>query len=289
MFETLEMPLLAKVWSFFLQLLIAIPGVMIASQPIVTALSLFGLSTKRQPWEFAGFEAIVSLVTGVLAGRLTGARAPHMVSTGRWIWLPLATLIVPDILREQIHPKPVPWLSEYLFASQGEGLGVYLLTLPACSAIGYSLGISLTSIRRRLSRIAGLTTLEGELLFGSVCFAAGAALFVVLHGFEQRSIERWKRVRSVIDEPGLQIVADPNLLCGKQPEARAPFLLVPSGTYVESIERRGCSGDRLIGVEAVTPSPVGLPGAYLLDRVRVLDGPNTGLEGWVLEYGLLEH
>lgn len=42
---------------------------------------------------------------------------------------------------------PVPWLPEVLFAAgTNEGLGVYLFTLPACSALGYSTGMALAGV-----------------------------------------------------------------------------------------------------------------------------------------------
>jgi hypothetical protein len=99
--------------------------------------------------------------------------------------------------------------------------------------------------------------------------------------FERSRIESWSRIRTVIEKPGLWPSPDANLLCSS-PELRGPLLL-PTGLLVESLGRRVCNKGRLVDPGAVRPAD-----SWDVERVRVLDGPHSGVEGWVLAYGLLE-
>lgn len=259
---------------------------MIVNLPFWALLSKVGLSKEHQPYGFAGFEALVCLFVGVLVGACVARWKHSFVSTGRWIWVLPAAIILPDIVRIQFRPSGVPWLSEYLFASEGEGLGVFFLTL-GLSATGYSIGMAVPGIRslqthtnrlRSVIRIAWLS-------------AGGVAVFALfaftLHRFEQRSLTRWARVRLVIERPGLQFSPDPQSLCapGRDAPARNPAYL-RSGAHVEYLGHLACDQNQLLDGDSLPPPKVGEAGPILLDRVRILEGPSAGTEGWVLEYGL---
>ena len=250
---------------YFIQLISAVPGVMVASIPFWAALSALGLSAKYQPRGFAGYEALVSLFAGIPAGWWMARRVPRLISTGRWIWLAPAAVVLTGFLYEQLHAG-VPWLSAYLFASRVEGITVLMLTLPACSAMGYSIGMAFAGMSGRWSSPARFLTLCG---FGVVF--CGLAAFA-LHDFEQRSVAQWATVRSVTGTDGLPLVRDAESLCGPQTGTVTERAAVLQwGTYVDSMERRVCGG------------------ALRVDRVRVLNGPDAGLVGWVSENGLEVH
>jgi hypothetical protein len=278
-----ELVILPWVLRYFLQLLCSYPAVSIAIIPFSAVLSRLGFSGELSSNKFfAGYEALLCLFVGPFIGWIVGHLKPSFVSSGRWIWILPAMIIVPDMVRQLLH-QSIPWIPEYFFATNAnERLGVYLGTLPTCSAVGYSIGMFFTRVRRFRSVIkAAIVTIAGVALF---CLFAS-----LLRKFENSRLESWARVRTVIDRAGLPFSADVRLLCGPKDLASSRAFLLRSGTYVETLERRGCSEDQLVDVNALPPATVGNPGPFLLDRVRVLSGPLAGSEGWVLEYGLLEN
>lgn len=283
MFETDEPTFFDHFWWYLLQLIFSAPAVTIAGIPVWALLSALHLSSDYQPHRFAGIEALVGLFLGMFAGSWMERRAPLLASSGRWIWLAPAILILPGVLSRQLHPSVVPTLSEYWF-----GLGALLITLPACSVTGYSVGMALASASRGWAAVQRLTSTQRILVVSGVAVVLCGLLALPLRDFERRSLARWARVRSVIDRDGLQFSPDAKSFCNGQINIQNSTLLRP-GTYVESLERRGCNGDQLMAADALPAARVGVAGPYLLDRVRVLDGPNAGSEGWVLEYGLMEH
>jgi hypothetical protein len=113
---------------------------------------------------------------------------------------------------------------------------------------------------------------------------ACAALFTLfvslLRRFESAKIERWSKVRYVIDRPGLWLSKDAKPLCTNPTQG---VLLLSNGTMVESLERRACGGDQLLD-----PGAAPSAGSWTLERVKVLNGSDVGVEGWVSAYGLLE-
>jgi hypothetical protein len=162
---------------------------------------------------------------------------------------------------------PVPSLPEEFFITgSNEGLGVVLLTLPMCSATGYSIGMVLLGMRRFLRTV--------------IVVAVGAALFtpcaLILHRYERAKIENWSKVRSVIDPSGLPFSPDPNFLFA-HPTGQLPLL----HATVEDLEKRVCSKGQL--AEAGAPQSYS---AFTIKKVRILNGPNAGREGWVPSYGL---
>lgn len=283
MFRTIDNPPLfdGLFGPYVLQLIFSIPGVMIASIPLRLA-----VSSQHQPSKFAGFEALVTLFVGMIVGWGMARLAPPLVSTGRWIWIPPAIVILPDVLRAQFNPSGIPWLSPYLF----ESVSVVFLTFPACSVVGYSIGMTAAELSGRWAKASRLSSLQRSLTLSLVALVLFGSLALALHSFERRSLARWAKVRTVLDPSGLQFSKDAQSLCDDQVgTSPARFVLLPWATYVEILERRGCDGDQLVNAAPLPPPIIGHHGTILMDRVRVLAGPHAGLEGWVLEYGLLEH
>ena len=84
---------------------------------------------------------------------------------------------------------------------------------------------------------------------------------------------------NVIDRPGLMLVPDANRLCSDR--ASDSGLLLPTGVMVEGFERRLCFKGEVLDPDVPRPA-----NSWSVERVKVLNGPNTGLEGWVLAYGI---
>ena len=133
-----------------------------------------------------------------------------------------------------------------------------------------------------LHQLRGLGTRISLDNFGTVAWVAIFSLLAVsARGFESSRIERWSRVRTVIDRPGLSLSTDANQLCTTRRSSGG--LLLPTGTMVEGLERRVCFNRRLLDEDVPRPAD-----SWSVERVRVLTGSNGGAEGWVLAYGLLE-
>jgi hypothetical protein len=177
MFETkLEAPSkLPEILRYFGQLLCSYPAVMIAGAPFLLLLSLIGLGGDHG---FAGYKILVSLLVGPFVGRVVGRSSPELVRTGKWIWALPAIFVIPGIVSDLLRAGP--WLPETFFAtSSNEGLAVYLISLPAFSAIGYSIGMAL--VGRKLSGVNRLC-----LVLAFVALAAGATSLsglVLRHGY----------------------------------------------------------------------------------------------------------
>jgi len=292
-FETGDQPgllILPWVLRYFLQLLFSYPVVLIASIPFSTVFSKLGFSGEHSSGKFfGGYEALVCLFVAPFIGWIVARLKPSFVPSGRWIWILPVMVIVPDTIRQLLHQQSIPWLPEYFFATAGnEGLGVYLFTLPMCSAAGYSVGMFFTGRSHRDERVSRLRSASKAAIVTIAGFALFCLFTSLLRKFENSRLERWERVRTVIDPTGLAFSADVRFLCGPKDLASSRAFLLRRGTYVESLERRGCNEDQLVDVNAIPPPKVGSPGPFLLDRVRILGGPLAGSEGWVLEYGLQE-
>ncbi|HLK46573.1 MAG TPA: hypothetical protein VKT49_00480 [Bryobacteraceae bacterium] len=175
------------------------------------------------------------------------------------------SVMLPATIGEVLRPQPVPILSDNLFETGGESLGVYLFALPTCAAIGYSIGMALARGDRKPFATSTVACI-------AVCalsvFVIAAAL---LNRYENRALDRWSRVRTVLGA-GLTLTTEARELCA------SPFssggTRIESATYLETLEHRVCSPDD----RATT---------FAVERVRVLTGPHANLEGWVGSYGLL--
>lgn len=262
---------------YCLQLILCYPATMLAVLPVAALLRAFGLSGDLPSQiHFAGYQALLCLFIGPIVGWTAGRLVPSLVSTGRWLWvLPAAVLIFSIVAAKN---QPVPWLPEEFFASSdNEGIGVYFLTLPSCAALGYSIGMVLRGAYRKRASGPGLHPVVRILLVAVIgaLFVPSAAL---MHRFERVKMESWSKVRFVIDPSGLRFSPDPNLLCAAT-SAALPLLRA----HLESLESRTCSGGRLLDNGATPPRD-----SFVIEKVRVLDGTDTGRVGWVPSYGLLE-
>jgi hypothetical protein len=186
------------------------------------------------------------------------------------------------MVRQGFSSRLIPWLPNYFFASgDNEGLGVFLLTLPTFSALGYSIGIALVGTRSRWEKLTGLSPISSVATITVAWVVLFSALALLAHGFERSRIDKWSRVRTVVDRPGLWLSTDANQLCSARTSTAGPLL--PTGTKVEGMERRVCFNSRLLDEDALAPA-----GSWSMERVKVLNGSNGKVEGWVPSYGLLE-
>ena len=264
--------------GYFAQLFFHFPIVWIAARPLTSLMSVVGPKVDFPSHiHFAGYDALVHLFVGLVVGWAAGRIAPGLVSTGRWIWIPFMALS-PDILSSLLRHQAVPWLNEYLFQTAAEGaFTVALFTLPGCSAIGYSIGMVITGFTSRDSVGQSARHL---LIFALAWFGLFLSVAPLLHRYEQISIQKWSKVRYVVDRPGLWVSRDANRLCTS---SESGDFFVANDTMVQSLETRNCGTDRLL--EAGAPAQ---PQSWTLERVKVLDGPHAGAEGWARTYGLLE-
>ena len=281
MLETAREPkLVPAAVRYFLQLVFSYPVVVLAGYPLSRLLSVFGLSGEHPSQTyFAGYLALSCLLVGPFIGWAVGRKVPSFVPSGRWIWVLPAAALFPGMAGAVLSRQQVLWLPEYFFAtSANEGLGVFLFTLPACSALAYSIGMAFVAPKPGWTK---LSTMLNPATIIVAWVAVVGILAIQARRFEISRIESWSRVRTVIGRPGLWLSADPNLLC-TAPMSNSGRLL-PTATMVQSLERRTCVKDRLL--DAGAPE---LAGSWNIERVKVLSGSNAGAEGWVWDYGLLE-
>ena len=290
MFESVDRPgqvlrFLRDVFGYFAQLAFSYPAIYLASMPVTAFLARHGLSGDHAPRvHFAGYEILACLLLGPSVGWIVGRFKPSLVRTGCWIWIIPVAIVVPDALRESRHLS-LAYFPEYIFATGGnEGLGVYLFTLPASAAVGYSLGMVLLSLN---DLWPSATRLNSVLRLAMTFLVAAAGLGfsgVRLHDFERAIFERRINIRLVMSD-SLQVSSEPKLFCEEYiPSRRLPLL--PRGTVVEKVERRACRGNEV--VDADTPPPRGTDHYSLIgvEKIRVMEGPDMGLVGWVLTSGL---
>lgn len=256
---------------------------MLASVPFSALLPILGLSGEHPNYtHFAGYEGIVCLFVGIACGWITGRKVPAFVPIGRWIWVLPAMVVFPDMVREGLSSQPVPWLPEDFFATPGnEGLGVFFFMRPAFSALGYSIGMALAGTNPKWAKLTRLSPMPHAATITVAWVTAFSLLALSARGFESSRIERWSRVRTVIDRPSLSLSTDPNQLCTTPTSSGG--LLLPNGTMVEGLERRACLNRHLLDEDVSRPE-----GSWSVERVRVLTGSDAGTEGWVAAYGLLE-
>jgi hypothetical protein len=177
------------------------------------------------------------------------------------------------------------YLPGYLFATgDNEGLGVYLLTLPVCATVGYSLGMILLSLNRRWP--SG-TRLQFVVRVAILLLVAGVGLGFLstrLHDFERAVFERRANIRRVMSD-ALQVSSDPKLFCDEYiPKRYLPLL--PRGTVVQKLDRRACRGDEIVDADSPPPQGKGHYSLIGVEKIRVVEGIDAGLEGWVLVSGL---
>lgn len=229
-----------RAWLYyFLQLLFCYPMIMLAVSPVALLLRAFGLNEEfPSQIHFAGYQALLCLFIGPIIGWVAGHVEASLAPTGRWLWvLPAAILIFSIVHAAEI--QPVPWLPEEFFATgANEGLGVYFLTLPSCAAVGYSIGMVLRGVRCKPAIGLGLRPIARVLLVAVMSTALFIPSAALIHRFERAKMDRWSRMRFVIDRSGLRFSSDPNLLCAAPTSATLPLLRA----HLESLESRTCSG-----------------------------------------------
>jgi len=268
---------------YFLQLLVFCPVIVLASVPFSALLSILGLSGEHPSnTHFAGYEGIVCLFVGIAVGWIIGRKVPECVPIGRWIWVLPAIVVFPDMVREGLSSQPVPWLPDEFFATPGnEGLGVFFFMRPTLSAVGYSIGMALVGTNPKWAKLTRLSPMPLAVTITMAWGAIFGLLVLSARGFESSRIERWSRVRTVIDRPGLSVSTDANQLCMTNKSTGG--LLLPTGTMVERLEGRVGSNRGVLDEDVPRPAD-----SWSIERVRVLTGSNGGAEGWVPAYGLLE-
>jgi hypothetical protein len=281
-FETVDSPgPFIGILRYFIQLFLSYPVVMLTGIPFFALLPVLGLSGEHfSHIYFAGYRALVCIFVGSVVGWGVGRKVPSLMATGRWIWLLPAVIVFPDMVREGITVRPVPNLSEYLFATGGEGdLGVYLFTLPTFSALGYSIGVVLVDVKARWINLNRLRPGWRVVTIMLACVALFSVLATVARQFEHSKIQTVSSVRMLIDD--LWLTPDASLVCSGS--ASKSGIHLTGAVMVESLERGICGKDKLLDADAERPA-----GSWVIERVRVLSGANTGAEGWVLSYGLLQ-
>ena len=249
------------------QLLVPYPLTLIAGIPLFLLLPKVGIDGDLgHGVTFAGFDALICLYVALLVGWVSGKRMPSLIRTGLWVWLLPTALALYDIVPALLQSHVAPRLSEDVYATgNNEGLGVFLFTLPICSTIGYSIGMFLARGESACPRphVAGMRI--RALLCWVVTFVVACALMM---GTEQRMVNRDRRLRVAVRLDGTSLAVDTSSLCetGGTGSVVRPVVL-QSGTMLEFVQHAEC--------------PSGGP-ASGIDRVRVLDGPNEALEGWVV-------
>jgi len=258
-------------------------AVFLAEQPVSRCLAGLGLSGDHPGTiHFGGYEAVVCFFLGATVGRLVGRRRPELQPTARWVWMVPVALLLWAVVSGTFSEHAVagvPWLPEALFSTHGNyGLSLAVVTLPAFSSAGYSIGMF---IARRVDAVSTLRKCT-MIIAGATLF--GAMLLLARH-YELTSIERWSKIRTVI-APALAFSPDGDLIC--QPEtlsAESKIATLSGGTMAESLDKRGCSSNHLLSTAALPPSDTQ---AFTLEKLRILTGPYAGLEGWVRAYGLVD-
>lgn len=288
MFDTVERPgPLGWILRYCLQLFLSPLVIVVASFPFFALLPVIGLSGEH-PWQtqYVGYAALVCLFVGPLVGWGVGRNVPSLIATGRWIGVLPLVFLFSEVFEQGLSSQTIPWLPEGFFATgDNEGLGAILGTLPASSALGYSLGMALVGTRAKWKTLNRLSSVPRVLTIMLMSFALFGMLAWVAHGFEHSRIEKWSKVQTVIDRPGLWLSTDATLVCSGPTSESGIFLR--SGSLVEGLERRACGKDKLLDSDAPRPA-----GSWVVEKVKILDGPNVGVEGWVLAYGLqgtMEH
>lgn len=265
-------------WRYFLQLFFCYIFVTPAGALLSFVLPLLGLSGDHPPHiHFAGYDALFCLLVGAFFGWAMWRLLPSAVTTGQWIWVLPAAFLLSAVLSVEL--PPAPWLPEFAFDTGGiGGLGVDIFTFPAFSAAGYSIAMALVALPRQWGRFKRVRTSRLAFEVVLACAALFTLAALLLHRFELAQIDKWSRVRVVAGRVGVRLSADAGLLCRG---AKSTGALLTSYTYVQIQESRSCGGDQVIG--AVVPAE---PQPSTVERVKVLLGPQAGLEGWVFSNGL---
>jgi hypothetical protein len=242
-------------------LALAYPLTIIVAVPLFLLLSKAGLDGSiASGVRFVGFDALSSLYTGVLVGWIVGKRFPALMRGGAWVWAVPTAVILFDLV-------PGSQIAHYGYVyttGDNEGLGTLLITLPTCSAIGYSIGIVLATVERRHPKMSNIRSKAAVLLFWSVTFAIACTF---MRDIERRTVERDKNLRFAVRLSGTALAADAMTLCRTSRPDTSDTMILQSITRLKLLNHAACpSGEHFGG----------------LNMVEVEDGPNKGRVGWVL-------
>jgi len=116
---------------------------------------------------------------------------------------------------------------------------------------------------------------------------AGASLGLLgssLRNFERATFERCVRIRLTIGD-SLQVSPAPELFCGEYVPSRT-LPLLPPGTVVEKLDGRACRGNDVVAADTPPPRTRDHYSLIGVEKIRVVEGIDTGLVGWVLVSGL---
>jgi hypothetical protein len=271
MFETEVHPIRSSILGplarYTAQLLVLYPLTLIAGIPLFFLLPKCGIDGNLgYGVNFAGFDALICVYMALLVGWVSGRQIPSLVRTGLWIWLLPTAVALYDIAPALLQSQAAPRLTEYVYATgSNEGLGVFLVTLPVSSTIGYSVGMLLA---RRESACSTADVMGVRIRVLSCWAATFAVACAFMMGTEQRMVERDRKLRVAVRFDGTPLAPDAGVLCDTVGTGAVTTpVVLQSVTMLEFVEHAEC--------------PNGRP-AYGIDRVRVLDGPNKALDGWVV-------
>ncbi len=260
---------------YSLQLVFAYPLVLLVGYPLDHLLSRFSLDgSGGSNVIFVGPSALSSLYVGFLVGMAVAKLSPRLIPSGTWIWLPPTALVLWSIVPALIRPVGNLGLYGYIYSGSDEGLGLIFATLTT-TTLGYSAGMALIRMERTWFRrprffvplvlIVWISTLPWLLL--------------LMRDVQRSMIERDRNIRVIVNSPGGPIALEPKSVCGK---LNGGSVLVESGTRIQSLKRFVCSNGELAEVDPATPWKFARDEPFEVEKVRVLEGPHKGLEGWVV-------
>lgn len=159
------------------------------------------------------------------------------------------------------------WLS--LMFTTELGLGILLFAFPACVTIGYSAGMALTRMKRRL-------------IVGFACLAAFVALALLIHATKPGLVAHIMRIRQVWGHDSITLPPGTGGICGAGTHDLATGITVRPGAVLESVRTVVCVNGELVTDRHLTHTELTDAGGFELERVRVIVGGPNGAEGWVV-------
>jgi hypothetical protein len=215
MSETGEHPdatnILKTLARYTAQLLLVYPLTLIAGIPLFLLTAKLGIDGNLgHGVSFAGFAALICIYMGFLVGWLSGMRIPSLIRTGAWIWLLPTAFVLYDIVCA-LRSGAATRLSEYFYATgDNAGLGVFLLTLPVSSTVGYSIGMVVAKAQRAHPTAHAKGPGMRIAFVWAATFAIACTLMI---GTERRMVERDRKIRVAVSVTGTPLASEVNALC----------------------------------------------------------------------------
>ena len=264
---------------YLLQLLFVYPLIVLLASPINVILSYRGISGDLdEGTTFAGFESLSVLYVGLLVGWAMGRLQPSLLSSGMWLWLLPAVGIMADVGPGLLRSGTALSRFEYIYSSgNNEHLAVLFVTLPAFATLGYSTGMAFAAWERKCLKVPRAP--QRAMQF-TVWLATFLALVALMRNVEHRLVEHDKKLLIALGTRDVQIALDPRSLCKTAQSQTGGFFVVAGGTSFEASQTFLCSeGPRLFANDL--PLQYGIRRPFTPEKVRVLNGPFRGKEGWV--------